>query len=240
MNILEQILEEIDQKIEKAKELMVSCPCDRLDVIANETAEAFIEAYKECQEIICSHMDDEPVSNTDRLDDGWIPAKTPPKRNTRVQALIKHHKWITDYDSDWVPEEEKTVYPERMEICEAIYKNGEFTFRGMEDDEFAETAHISPEENIANPVCEILMWRPIACVQDNWIPAEYPPETDTYILLSFSNFLLPLIGRYESDGNGGAFYLGDCDGDDTCIGNDLHVNAWQPLPRTYQPEEEER
>lgn len=73
MNILEQILEEIDQKIEKAKELMVSCPCDRLDVIANETAEAFIEAYKECQEIICSHMEDEPVSNTDKLDNGWIP-----------------------------------------------------------------------------------------------------------------------------------------------------------------------
>ena len=52
---------------------MVSCPCDRLDVIANETAEAFIEAYKECQEIICSHMEDEPVSNTDKLDNGWIP-----------------------------------------------------------------------------------------------------------------------------------------------------------------------
>ena len=84
MNILEQILEEIDQKIEKAKELMVSCPCDRLDVIANETAEAFIEAYKECQEIICSHMEDEPVSNTDKLDNGWIPAEIPPKTNDYI------------------------------------------------------------------------------------------------------------------------------------------------------------
>lgn len=75
-------------------------------------------------------------------------------------------------------------------------------------------------------------------LDDGWIPAEYPPETNDYILLSFSNFSMPLIGRYEADGNGGAFYLGDCDGDDTCISNDLYVNAWQPLPKPYRLKED--
>ena len=69
-----------------------------------------------------------------------------------------------------------------------------------------------------------------------WIPvSEQLPEEGQYILLSFSNFTLPAVGRYESDKNGGAFYLGDCDEEDTCIANDLYVNAWMPLPEPYRP-----
>lgn len=71
-----------------------------------------------------------------------------------------------------------------------------------------------------------------------WIPADNPPEDDNYILLSFDNFSLPLIGRYEDSEDGGAYYLGDCNEADTCIANDLFVNAWMPLPEPYQPEKE--
>lgn len=68
--------------------------------------------------------------------------------------------------------------------------------------------------------------------KDNgWIPVETKlPEDDRYILLSFENFSLPLVGRYEENEKGGAFYLGDCDEEDTCISNDLYVNAWTYLP----------
>lgn len=72
-----------------------------------------------------------------------------------------------------------------------------------------------------------------------WIPVEERlPEDDNYILLSFENFSLPLVGRYEagSDG-GGAFYLGDCDEGDTCLSENLFVNAWMPLPEPYRKEE---
>ena len=41
-----------------------SPPHDELDQVANDTAEAFIEAYKECEEIIRKHMNDG--------NDGWI------------------------------------------------------------------------------------------------------------------------------------------------------------------------
>ena len=74
-------------------------------------------------------------------------------------------------------------------------------------------------------------------MNDGWIPVEKDqPKTDDYILLSFENFSLPLVGRYESNEEGGAFYLGDCYEEDTCISQDLYVNAWRPLPAPYRPE----
>lgn len=80
--------------------------------------------------------------------------------------------------------------------------------------------------------------QPTVYADDGWIPVEERlPEDDNYILLSFANFSLPMVGRYEKDEEGsGAFYLGDCDEEDTCVANDFFVNAWQPLPEPYQPE----
>ena len=55
------------------------------------------------------------------------------------------------------------------------------------------------------------------------------PDTDKYILLSFSNFSIPLVGRYEEDEDGsGSFYIGD--EMETCLSQDLFVNAWMYLP----------
>ena len=62
----------------------------------------------------------------------------------------------------------------------------------------------------------------------NWIPIEEKlPEDDNYILLSFSNFGLPEVGRYED----GSFYAGDDDKPLNKIG--IFVNAWMPLPKCY-------
>jgi len=67
-----------------------------------------------------------------------------------------------------------------------------------------------------------------------WASPEEPPDEGNYVLLSFANFTLPEIGRYEEDKNGdGAYYLGD--EDETCISQDLYVNGWMPLPKTYRP-----
>ena len=60
------------------------------------------------------------------------------------------------------------------------------------------------------------------------------PVDNKHILLSFSNFTLPMIGRYEEDADGGAFYLGD--ELQTCSSQELFVNAWMPLPDPYRPE----
>ena len=47
--------------------------------------------------------------------DGWIPVEVtpPPMDGQRLQAIIKHHEWITDYDTDWVPAREERHEQER-------------------------------------------------------------------------------------------------------------------------------
>ncbi len=77
-------------------------------------------------------------------------------------------------------------------------------------------------------------------MNDRWIPIEKRlPEDNYYILLSFANLSLPLVGRYEKDSEGGAFYLGDCDEQDTCASMNLFVNAWMLLPEPYRTESNE-
>lgn len=69
-----------------------------------------------------------------------------------------------------------------------------------------------------------------------WIPvAELLPQSGKYVLMSFENFTLPAIGRYEVNDEGdGAWYLGDNDEGDTCCSVGLFVNAWMPLPEAYR------
>ncbi len=73
---------------------------------------------------------------------------------------------------------------------------------------------------------------------DGWIPADKPPEDDSYILLSFSNVLIPFIGRYKEEDGGGAYYIWD--ETKSCVSQDMVVNAWQPLPKPYQPNKQLR
>ena len=71
---------------------------------------------------------------------------------------------------------------------------------------------------------------------NGWIPCSEPPKTSDYILLSFSNFSVPMVGRYEENEDGGAYYIGD--EDKSCVSQDIFVNAWQALPEPYQPKGE--
>ena len=67
-----------------------------------------------------------------------------------------------------------------------------------------------------------------------WVPCitEKYPKNGKYVLLSFANFSVPLVGRYEEDEDGGAFYIGD--EAESCISQDMIVNAWMPLPKCYK------
>ena len=64
------------------------------------------------------------------------------------------------------------------------------------------------------------------------------PDPEEYVLVSFENFTLPDIGRYEAESDGsGAFYPGDEDASYVSFG--VFVNAWMPLPKVYRREETE-
>ena len=70
--------------------------------------------------------------------------------------------------------------------------------------------------------------------ESGWIPVdEQISNTDKYILVSFKNFTVLDIGRYETDEDGnGAFYPGD--DDKSYVEYGLFVNAWMPLPEPYR------
>lgn len=68
--------------------------------------------------------------------------------------------------------------------------------------------------------------------ENEWIPTEYEvPPNEEYILISFRNFSIPSVGRYESDKEGGSFYVGD--EEKSCAEFGIYVNAWMPLPECY-------
>lgn len=71
------------------------------------------------------------------------------------------------------------------------------------------------------------------CQKSGWIPIEKKlPEPDKYILISFENYTMADIGRYEEDEKGGAFYPGDEETSYSRYG--IVVNAWMPLPVPYE------
>lgn len=70
-----------------------------------------------------------------------------------------------------------------------------------------------------------------------WIPVEdteHTPENESYVLVSFSNFDVPDIARYEENEEGGTYYPGD--DEESYLRYGLFVNAWQPLPKPYRPD----
>ena len=90
------------------------------------------------------------------------------------------------------------------------------------------------EESCAEDHRQLVSW--LKQLADPWIPiTERLPETGDYILISFENFNVPQVGRYEADEDGGGeFYPGD--EDFTYKSIDLYVNAWMPLPQPWKGE----
>lgn len=72
-----------------------------------------------------------------------------------------------------------------------------------------------------------------AVEESRWIPCnERLPEDESYILVSFENYTMPDIARYEENDEGGTFYPGDDEKSYSSYG--IFVNAWMPLPKPYK------
>nr|DAY91085.1 MAG TPA: Protein of unknown function (DUF551) [Caudoviricetes sp.] len=70
-----------------------------------------------------------------------------------------------------------------------------------------------------------------------WIPcSERLPEDESYILVSFENYTMPDIARYEENDEGGTFYPGDDEKSYSSYG--IFVNAWMSLPEPYKEKTE--
>lgn len=105
---------------------------------------------------------------------GWVPVEERlPEKKARILVTIKHHKWIADYDSDWVAESEKTVHSEYIEVCEAIcFGDIGWEYRDMTGETaFSEDyAFVNPEIDLSCPVVEVVAWMPL--------PEPYRPEPE--------------------------------------------------------------
>ena len=152
----DKILEEIEIKKKKCLDI-VRVEIDPMEIAIHR------EQYKGlrmAEDIIRKHMDD-----------GWISVgKELPPFGKRLQATILHHEWISDYDSSWVPEEEKNFHPAYTEVCE-IYPMGAMWFYNCAEDDYeGDVAYINPLKDISCPVAEIIAWRPL--------PETYRPEKE--------------------------------------------------------------
>lgn len=95
------------------------------------------------------------------MNDGWISVeKELPPLGRRLQATILHHEWVSDYDSPWVPQEEKIYHPAYTEVCEIYLMGVTWSYTCAEDDYTPDKAEIRPTKDLANPVAEIIAWRP--------------------------------------------------------------------------------
>lgn len=114
MNVLEKILEETS-KVEK--EYVTG---HKVLYALGATGMA-----TEISGIIRSHMDDVPDNN-----DGWIPVSEKlPEVGKIVKVTVHSSEWIADYDSAWVPKEEKTYYPEEYSVYDGyLSRTGEWRF----------------------------------------------------------------------------------------------------------------
>lgn len=109
MQGLEKILEEIEQRKASAEKLIVKPPHDKLDQVANDTAEAFIEAYKECQDIIRKHM------NAD-----WIPVDKNNVPDHEILACDRYKNELIGYLSYNADSEEFVCESDECIMYQAI------------------------------------------------------------------------------------------------------------------------
>lgn len=117
MNVLEKILEEIE---DHAIEFESFGMCDDYASI------------RWIKEIIRSHMDNVPDNSA-----GWIPVSEKlPEVGKMVKVTVHSSGWIADYDSAWVPEEEKTYHSEEYGVYDGyLSRTGEWRFY---DDQYSE------------------------------------------------------------------------------------------------------
>lgn len=91
----------------------------------------------------------------------WISTEEQiPNNGEKVLAKIKHHAWVSDYDSDF-PENQLEYHDEYIEICEAVFIYGEWTYRDLDCDCEVVSCTWNGVENLSEPRDEVIAWVPM-------------------------------------------------------------------------------
>ena len=136
MNVLEKILEEIKDNAKLGNMHLESIRIEKVE------------------EIIRSHMDDIPDNN-------WIPVEERlPEPYKLVEVTVHCSEWISDYDSVWVPENEKIHHDEEY-LARMGYmdKDGDWIFYDQDGCEvYCEKEFGSDKIDVYNVVTA---WQPL-------------------------------------------------------------------------------
>lgn len=136
MNVLEKILEEIKNNAKLGNMRWESIRIEKVE------------------EIIRSHMDE--VTG-----DGWIPvSERLPEPYKLVEVTVHCSEWISDYDSVWVPENEKIHHDEEYLVRMGyIDKDGDWIFYDQDGCEFYCDKEFGTDKTDVYNV--VTAWRPL-------------------------------------------------------------------------------
>ena len=96
----------------------------------------------------------------------WIPvSEMLPEKNEWVKVTVKRHRWISDFDSEYVPNEEKEEHSERR-YCTLgkLKKDNTWVYLDLESDDetpWISAANDCSQEDLSYPMTEVLAWMPL-------------------------------------------------------------------------------
>lgn len=97
----------------------------------------------------------------------WIPVEERlPKEDEWVQVIVKRHRWIADFDNEYVPDKEKTDHPERK-YCTIgkLKKDNTWLYLDLESDDetpWIDAADDCSQEDLRYPMTEVIAWMPLS------------------------------------------------------------------------------
>ena len=114
MNVLEKILEEIED-VRKIMKSTVATNCFGKEC---ENDDCTVCVCERVIEIIRSHMDEVNDAN---VPSNWISVEERlPEAGELVKVTVHSSEWISDYNSDWVSEEDKIHYPAEYNVYDGF------------------------------------------------------------------------------------------------------------------------
>lgn len=114
MNVLEKILEEIED-VRKIMKSTVATNCFGKEC---ENDDCTVCVCERVINIIRSHMDE--VNDTN-VPSNWISVEERlPEAGELVKVTVHSSEWISDYNSDWVSEEDKIHYPAEYNVYDGF------------------------------------------------------------------------------------------------------------------------
>ena len=96
----------------------------------------------------------------------WIPVNTSiPLDNQWVVVTVKRHRWISDYDEKYVPEDEKIDHSEKVYCTLGRYeKDTGWKYIDLEMDGDEPVAYFENDcsvEDLSYPMTEVVAWMPL-------------------------------------------------------------------------------